>query len=267
MVRDYLLDQAREAENEAMKRLVPLYQVKSKDNVIGGYQRLQDLLPHILKSLEIKPDERIRIKVEGDGRKVGKFKKQTMMSFCVLNQGKVVLQPDNHHVLAITVGGEGYEDLINSLAQLFGDLGALNADGIWVNPTTKEARFFSQDSLPDSTWQHHDVDLLFSSDWKFMAAVLGLEAANSDHPCIWCLCSHGEICDMAREWVTSRTISDQLLYLQQKIKVRSLSFFFCESQSQGQLFTIVWISCEDPAAHDPVHAGVPRPSPSPRPCG
>ena len=164
MIRDYLLDQAREAENEAMKRLVPLYQVKSKDKVIGGYQRIQDLLPHILKSVEIKPDERIRVKVEGDGRKVGKFKKQTMLSFCVLNQGKVVLQPDNHHVLAITVGGEGYEDLIDSLTQLFGDLGQLKEGGIWINPVTKEARFFSNDSLPDQAWQHDDVDLLFSSD-------------------------------------------------------------------------------------------------------
>ena len=54
-----------------------------------------------------------------------------------------------------------------------------------------------------------------------MAAVLGLEAANSDHSCIWCLCSHGEICDMAREWVTSRTIYEQLQCLQQKMKVRS----------------------------------------------
>ena len=174
--------------------------------------------------MEIKKDERIRVKVEGDGRKVGKFKKQTMLSFCVLNQGKVVLQPDNHHVLAITVGGEGYDDLINSLAQLFEDLGHLNADGIWVNQATKEARFFPHDSQPDPTWRQHDVDLLFSSDWKFMAAVLGLQAANSDHPCIWCLCSHGEICDMMKEWITSRSLVDQLRCLQQKIKVRSLSF-------------------------------------------
>jgi len=90
-----------------MKTLVPLYEVKSDDKVIGAYQRIQDLLPHILKCVEIKPDQRIRIKVEGDGRKVGKFKKQTMISFCVLDQGKVVLQPDHHHVLSITVRGEG----------------------------------------------------------------------------------------------------------------------------------------------------------------
>ena len=207
-----------------MKTLVPLYEVKSDDKVIGAYQRIQDLLSHILKSVEFKDDQKIRIKVEGDGRKVGKFKKQTMISFCVLDQGKMVLQPDNHHVLAITVGGEGYDDLLNSLAQLFGDLGQLKEGGIWINPVTKEARFFSNDSLPDQAWQHHDVDLLFSSDWKFMAAVLGLEAANSSHPCIWCLCSHDEICDMGKEWMTSRTLREQLLYLQHKMKVRSLGF-------------------------------------------
>ena len=220
MIRDYLLDQARQAEDAAMKTLVPLYEVKSDDKVIGAYQRIQDLLSHILKSVEFKDDQKIRIKVEGDGRKVGKFKKQTMISFCVLDQGKMVLQPDNHHVLAITVGGEGYDDLINSLTQLFGNIGQLK-DGTWINTVTKEARFFPHDSLPDQVWQRHDVDLLFSSDWKFMAAVLGLEAANSSHPCIWCLCSHDEICDMAREWMTSRTLADQLWYLQQKIKVRS----------------------------------------------
>jgi len=35
MVRDFLVEQAREAENEAMKNLVPLYKVKSKEKVIG----------------------------------------------------------------------------------------------------------------------------------------------------------------------------------------------------------------------------------------
>ena len=234
MIRDYLLDQARQAEDAAMKTLVPLYEVKSDDKVIGAYQRIQDLLPHILKCVEIKPDQRIRIKVEGDGRKVGKFKKQTMISFCVLDQGKVVLQPDHHHVLSITVRGEGYDDLINSLAQLFEDLGQLKRDGIFVNAVTKEANYSPQDPQLDQAWQHHEVDLLFSSDWKFMAAVLGLEAANSSHPCIWCLCSHDEICDMAREWMTSRTLADQLRYLQQKIKVRSLSY---SSKSKSQLFT------------------------------
>jgi len=221
MVRDYLIDQARQAEDEAMKKLVPLYEIHVDGKVIGGYQRIQDLLPHIMKNMEIKADQKIRIKVEGDGRKVGKFKKQTMISFCVLDQGKIVLKPENHHVLAITVGGESYDDLISSLPQLFGDLGKLKADGIWVNHETREAIFVAQQQQQEPPWQHHHVDLLFSSDWKFMAAVLGLEAANSDHPCIWCLCSHGEICDMAREWVTSRTIYEQLQCLQQKMKVRS----------------------------------------------
>jgi len=216
--------------------------------------------------MEIKPDERIRIKVEGDGRKVGKFKRQTMMSFCVLNQGKVVQQPGNHHVLAITVGGEGYDDLISSLTQLFEDLDTLKASGIWINSTTKQTKFFPRDFQPEPNWQRHDVDLLFSSDWKFMAAVLGLEAANSDHPCIWCLCSHGEICDMVREWTTSRTIDDQLRYLLQKTKVRSLHF--CEkSKSKSTVYILVRLSRENPFTNDRVHAGVPRPSPSPRACG
>ena len=93
MVRDYLLDQAREAENEAMKRLVPMYEVKSKDKVIGEYQRIQDLLPHIVKSMDIKQDQRIRVKVEGDGRKVGKFKKETMMSFWSSIRGRWYCSP------------------------------------------------------------------------------------------------------------------------------------------------------------------------------
>ena len=189
-----------------MTRLIPLYQVKSKDQVIGGYQRIQDLLPYILKTMDFSADRKIRIKVEGDGRKVGKFKKQTMISFCVLDQGKVVLQPENHHVLAITVGGEGYDDLIYSLTQLFEDLGNLKENGIWINQVTKDAKFFSQTPQPEEGWRRHYVDFLFSSDWKFMAAVLDLEAANASNPCIWCLCSHDEICDMAKQWITSRTI-------------------------------------------------------------
>jgi hypothetical protein len=178
-------------------------------------------LPYILKTMDFSADRKIRIKVEGDGRKVGKFKKQTMISFCVLDQGKVVLQPENHHALAITVGGEGYDDLIHSLTQLFEDLGSLKENGIWINQVTKDAKFFSQTPQPEEGWRRHYVELLFSSDWKFMAAVLGLEAANGSNPCIWCLCSHDEICDMTKQWITSRTIREQMLYLQHKLKVRS----------------------------------------------
>jgi len=133
MVRDYQVEAAREEINKKVNDLIPLYSIK-KGNIVGGYQRIQDLLPHVLKDLKLSPNQSIRIKIEGDGRKVGKAKKQMMMSFCVLDQGRKVLQPTNHHVLSITVGGETYDELVASLHQLFGDLDTLAKTGISITP-------------------------------------------------------------------------------------------------------------------------------------
>jgi len=107
MVRDYLIDQARTEVNHEMDKRIDLTEIKA-GAIVGGYQKIQQLLPYLLPTVDLKPGQEIHLKLEGDGRKVGKTKKQTMMSFCLLDQGKKVLEPDNRHVLSITLGGESY---------------------------------------------------------------------------------------------------------------------------------------------------------------
>jgi len=281
MVRDYQVEAAREEINKKVNELVPLYQIHGKTT--GAYQRIQDLLPHILKTVELQPGQVIRIKLEGDGRKVGRTKKQAMMSFCVLQEGKKVMQPSNHHVLSIIVGGESYEELFGSLGQLFSDLGSLAKDGIWVDHSTGALSTTQSQSQRDHEHdpdhpdhQHHSVELLFSSDWKFMATVLGINAANSTFPCLWCLCQHKDLSDMHQAWHTTRTLVDALRYLQNKIKnVRSHKFLHClhcgqkvkkKKKSTFYLDT-VWLPCEDPAAHGGVRESLPRPLTPPHPRG
>ena len=213
MIREYLVQQAKEEVNHKVNSLIPLYSIKQGD-IVGGYQHIQDVLPHLVKVMGLKSGQMLRIKLEGDGRKVGKTKKQVMISFCILDQGKIVLQPENHHVLSITVGGESYPELVDSLSDLFHDLESLQKNGISITSTSTEQQQHQQ--------QHHSVELLFSSDWKFMATVLGINPANSKFPCLWCHCSHDEINNMEKTWTTTRTLTEALRYLGRKENVRSL---------------------------------------------
>ena len=34
----------------------------------------------------------------------------------------------------------------------------------------------------------HGLDFIFVADWKMLAIVTGLKAANSNFSCIWCIC-------------------------------------------------------------------------------
>lgn len=44
----------------------------------------------------------------------------------------------------------------------------------------------------------YDIEYFLGGDWKFLAYVCGLGAANQDYACIWCKCPGSERFDAAR---------------------------------------------------------------------
>ena len=44
------------------------------------------------------------------------------------------------------------------------------------------------------------LEVFLSGDWKFLALILGLDAANSNHSCLWCKCPSKERHDLIKMW-------------------------------------------------------------------
>src|SRR2546421_10378677 len=98
-----------------------------------------------------------------------------MITVALLNDTERLYKPEAHHTLILYPGSESYTSLQNALAPLVSDLQNLKKYG------------FHQ--IGGVIW---NVELFFSSDWKFLAICLGMNAANSNYFCPWCLCSKND---------------------------------------------------------------------------
>jgi hypothetical protein len=48
------------------------------------------------------------------------------------------------------------------------------------------------------------IELFFSGDWKFVALVLGINAATSNYFCLYCNCHKDERYNMDKMWLNSK---------------------------------------------------------------
>jgi len=85
-----------------------------------------------------------------------------------------------NYILAIVKTTENYENLKESLFDLSSEMTSLTK--ITVNDKT------------------YTIEYFLGGDWKFLACVCGLGAANQDHACIWCKCPRIERWDYNKQW-------------------------------------------------------------------
>ncbi|RHZ67232.1 hypothetical protein Glove_302g9 [Diversispora epigaea] len=162
----------------------------------GGRRNIIDILkfliPNLLKQkiLNISNPE-IHLRISGDGRNVGRKVKQVMITFAILNNKNNLYYPENHHTIILYPGIEKYEILQVALEQLIIELRTLKEKG-----------------LKDHQGREWKIELYFSSDWKFLAICLGLNAANSKYFCPWCEISKGQQGDLSLEWKINTTINN-----------------------------------------------------------
>ncbi|RHZ85685.1 hypothetical protein Glove_62g40 [Diversispora epigaea] len=97
----------------------------------------------------------------------------------------------NHHTIILYPGIEKYEILQVALEQLIIELRTLKEKG-----------------LKDHQGREWKIELYFSSDWKFLAICLGLNAANSKYFCPWCEISKEQQGDLSLEWKINKTINN-----------------------------------------------------------
>ncbi|RIB00906.1 hypothetical protein C2G38_2256446 [Gigaspora rosea] len=82
-----------------------------------------------------------------------------------------IQKPESHYILVLFPGIENYNSLENALAPLISDLQFLDEHGFY-----------------DNQERYWNVELYFSSDWKFLAICLEMNAANANYFCPWCYC-------------------------------------------------------------------------------
>ena len=177
-------------------KLNDAFNIRSTPNgVVGVQQSLRERvivrLTHLIdKALEQESPEsvpsRIRIKLTGDGTQIARGLSVVNVSFTVLEEGQSrACSAFGNHSLAILRVSEKYEELKDGMEDIIAE--AKDLEVLTIHDKVYSIQFF------------------LGGDLKFLAAVCGIEAANSEHACIWCKCPKKERWNMALTW----SIQDQ----------------------------------------------------------
>ena len=147
----------------------------------AGYRRITDILlfviPDLISRNVLKPnDPIIHIRISGDGRNVGRKVKHVMITCTILDDILNIHKADFHYTTILYPGIEDYKILQKVMEPMISELHNLVVNG-----------------LIDSNGQRWKIEPYFSSDWKFMAIILGFNAANANYFCPWCMCTKKDI--------------------------------------------------------------------------
>ncbi|RGB27967.1 hypothetical protein C1646_797857 [Rhizophagus diaphanus] len=147
----------------------------------AGYHKITDILLFILPDLinrrVINPDNPIiNLRISGDRRNVGRKVKHVIITCVILDDIVNLHKSDYHYTIILYLGTENYELLQRMIEPISNELNDLVLNG-----------------LRDSNGTIWIINPYFSSDWKFMAIVLGFNAPNSKHFCPWCFCTKENI--------------------------------------------------------------------------
>jgi hypothetical protein len=139
----------------------------SKGFFLNVKEKLTFILSKIIDRLELKPNEILKLKFCGDGTNIGKNIKIFNFGFSCINDKKYCKASKGHYILGVfEITNENYEELKACLVELFDELRNIHHIE------------FKQDK--------YNLEKILGGDLKFLGIVMGLSAANSNFPCIWC---------------------------------------------------------------------------------
>ena len=177
-----------------ISELNELWNIKpTPNNTCGVQQSLEDRL-HIRisqlhkvapKDVQFRTEQKIRLKLSGDGTNIGKRLHVINFTFTLLDEGSKAYSSDGNHVIAILKDEENYDSLQRGLADVRNEVEQLTS--IEVEGIT------------------YDLEYYLGGDWKFLAIVMGIDSAKSDYACIWCKCSKEERSNMDKTWSITDT--------------------------------------------------------------
>ena len=153
-------------------------QMKLKDSLTEQVTRL-------LKEGKLHNFDSLKIKLSGDGTRVGKHLQLLNVTYTIINEGNVAMSEKGNYVIAVIKTKDDYESIRESVAELREEMRNLNE--ITVNQKTFNIEYF------------------LGGDWKFLATVCGIGQANQDYACIWCLCPKSLRHDISKSWSLTNT--------------------------------------------------------------
>ena len=129
------------------------------------------LADHVKDLLTDKPElqqEKIQVKLSGDGARMTRSTNFMMFSFALLQKPNVMSSKSNR-TMAIVNGKEEYETLASSLKDFFQEVNLLIERGtILIDGQEVQLEFF------------------LGGDFKFLAMIMGLNSATANYSCLWC---------------------------------------------------------------------------------
>ena len=145
---------------------------------------LQYLIPPLIERKVLDPNNPIiHLRISGDGRNVGRQVKHVMVTCAIMNDKDCLKKPDAHYTTVLYPGVENYTTL-----------------QVALDPMLKELQYLKEHGIQDQTGITWNVELYFSSDWKFLALCLGLNCANSTYFCPWCTVTKHDQGDLSKDW-------------------------------------------------------------------
>lgn len=153
-------------------------------NVPGDYfgvqQSIHSTLEHRIKhDLHdcVTDGDRIKIKISGDGTKLGKRCHVLTFGYSVILNSS---RQSPVQLLAIIKGPESYETWKNALQDQISALSDLKE--IVIDKKT------------------YQIDLFLTGDMKFLNCAMGLDSNNCNFSCVWCVCPANLRHDSSRSW-------------------------------------------------------------------
>ena len=132
-------------------------------------ERLGIRIVHLLKlnpSFALK--KHIRVKITGDGTVLSRSLHLVVIAFSLILDEEIPTSPNGNHTIALINTTEDYNNLLEALENIVSEIESLQSitvDGITFT-----------------------VDFFLAADWKFLAQIIGIEAATARYFCIWCKC-------------------------------------------------------------------------------
>ena len=127
----------------------------------------------------------IRVKITGDGTKIGKHLHVVNFAFTVLDEGEKAYSASGNHCIAIIKEPESYVSLKPALEDIINEVQTLKT--ILINDNTYSIKYY------------------LGGDWKFLAMVTGIDSTSCEYACIWCKCPALECHITDERWSISDT--------------------------------------------------------------
>ena len=156
-------------------------------DTVGVQQSIKSRLETRLKVLINKgkimlapQNNKVRIKLSGDGTNIGKHLHVINVAFTILGEGAQAMSADGNHLVAVIKVREDYDNLFVALSDIRNEVEQL------THISVDKVCFY--------------IEWFLGGDWKFLVCICGLGAAHATFPCIWCKCPLYDHYDGTKTW-------------------------------------------------------------------